>query len=287
VGFVTGAAVRLRFVPAAPDAGVTFVRADLPSRPVIPARPDAVTGTARRTSLGPPDAGVTLIEHVLATLAGHRIDNCLIELDAAEPPGLDGSAYGFSEAVATAGVALQPARRCVWATTEPVVVSHGGATIGLHPPHSGTGLGLTASYILDYGPRAAIPRQAVTTAVTPATFARELAGCRTFLLDHEADALRQQGIGRHLTASQLLVFGPKGPIDNRLRYADEPARHKVLDLIGDLSLCGFDVVGHVVAYRSGHALNVALAAALVAKAVTRDEAVIAPCVPMLARRRAA
>ena len=95
--------------------------------------------------------------------------------------------------------------------------------------------------------------------MTPDGFAREVAGCRTFLLEQEAAALRAQGIGRHLTPTDVLVFGPRGPIDNRLRSADEPARHKVLDLVGDLSLCGFDLAGHVVAYRSGHALNVELA----------------------------
>ncbi len=145
-------------------------------------------------------------------------------------------------------------------------MSQGGATIALHPPTLGDGISLRASYILDYGLRAPIPRQSHTLTVSPEAFAREVAGCRTFLLEEEAIALREQGIGRHLTAAQLLVFGARGPIDNALRYADEPARHKVLDLIGDLSLCGFDLVGHVVAYRSGHSLNVELARALVAKA---------------------
>ncbi len=95
VGFVTAAMVRLRFHPAPPDTGVVFVRADLPGRPATLARADRVTGTNRRTTLGPPDAGVTLAEHVLATLAGLRVDNCVVELDGPEPPGLDGSAYGF------------------------------------------------------------------------------------------------------------------------------------------------------------------------------------------------
>jgi UDP-3-O-acyl-N-acetylglucosamine deacetylase len=98
--------------------------------------------------------------------------------------------------------------------------------------------------------------------VTSNTFTHEISGCRTFLLEHEAHALRSQGIGTHLTAAELLVFGTHGPIDNRLRFGNEPARHKTLDLIGDLALCGFDLAGHVVAYRSGHALNVALAKTL-------------------------
>ncbi|OWK43430.1 UDP-3-O-acyl-N-acetylglucosamine deacetylase [Fimbriiglobus ruber] len=266
VGFVAGARVRLRFRPAPPDTGIVFVRTDLLSRPTTLARVDRVTGTNRRTTLGSPDTGVTLVEHVLAALSGLRIDNCVIELDTAEPPGLDGSSFGFLEALNGAGTVLQPARRAVWAVSEPLVVSHGGATIALHPVDPVDGPVLRASYLLDYGPRADIPRQAYTTVVTPDTFARELAGCRTFVLEKEADALRAQGVGNHLTMSELLVFGPKGPIDNTLRYADEPARHKVLDLIGDLALCGFDLVGHVVAYRSGHALNVSLAHALVARA---------------------
>lgn len=288
VGFVTGANVRLRFSPAPPDTGLVFVRTDLPGRPATPAVADSVTGTNRRTTLGPPDTGVTLVEHVLAALSGLRIDNCIIELDAAEPPGLDGSAYGFVEALSAVGTTLQAARRAVWATTEPVLVSHGGATIGLHPPLPGAGLTLTTSYILDYGPSSPIPRQAVTVAITPDTFGRELAGCRTFLLEQEAEHLRAQGIGRHLTAADVLVFGPKGVIDNRLRYADEPARHKVLDLVGDLSLCGCDLVGHVVAYRSGHALNAALAHALAARAATVPVAdVLVPTRVPLPRRRAA
>lgn len=282
VGFVTGVTVRLRFHPAAPDTGLVFVRSDLPSKPRTPARPDRVTNTNRRTTLGSPDSGVTLAEHALAALAGLRIDNCLIELDGPEPPGLDGSAAGFVEALTSAGVVLQAARRAVWGVTEPVVVTHGSATIALHPPAEG--LHLRASYLLDYGLRAPIPRQAFTTPVSPEAFARDVAASRTFLLESEALALRQQGIGTHLTAAQLLVFGPRGPIENRLRHADEPARHKVLDLIGDLSLCGFDLAGHLVAYRSGHSLNVALAAALVAAAAKADAA---PAPPRTARRRVA
>ena len=290
VGFITGARSRLRFLPAAPDTGVAFVRTDLPNRPTFAARPDKVTDTNRRTTLGPAESGVTLVEHALAALAGLRIDNCIIELDAPEPPGLDGSSAGFTDALVAAGAALQPARRAIWSVTQPVVVTQNGATIGLHPP-TATNHGLTASYILDYGPRSPIARQSFTTDLTPESFAREIAGCRTFLLEEEARALRAQGIGQHLTHNQLLVFGPRGPIENRLRFADEPSRHKVLDLVGDLALCGFDLVGHVVAYRSGHALNVALASALANRVstVVTDEVRVAP-VPRVAfpvRRRAA
>jgi UDP-3-O-acyl N-acetylglucosamine deacetylase len=285
VGFITGSHVRLRFSPAPPDAGIVFVRTDLPGRPATPARADRVTNTNRRTTLGAPETGVTLVEHVLATLAGLRIDNCVVELDGPEPPGLDGSARGFVDAVSAAGSVLQPAQRPVWAVDEPMIVSHGGATIALHPPAAEPGL--RASYILDYGLHAPIPRQSHTLAVAPEAFTREVAGCRTFLLEQEAHALRAQGIGQHLTAAEVLVFGPRGPIDNELRYADEPARHKVLDLVGDLALCGFDLAGHLVAYRSGHLLNVALANALVVRAETVGAEPVRTTRAAAARRRQA
>ena len=291
VGIVTGSRVRLRFLPAPENTGLVFVRTDLPYRPMTPALADRVTGTDRRTTLGTAETGVTLVEHVLAALAGLRIDNCRVELDAAEPPGLDGSAAGFVAALQSAGTRLQPARRPTYAPTEPIVLSQGGATIAVYPIDAPTGC--RVSYTLDYGPHSPIERQTFTTPVTPGAFARQVAHCRTFLLEHEAVALRRQGVGRHLTASELLVFGPRGPIDNALRHADEPARHKVLDLIGDLALCGVDVSGHIVAYRSGHALNVALAQAIqgrVARADSRDEAapdtegVILPARGFLPRR---
>ena len=260
VGFVGGGRVRAVFRPAPPDTGVVFRRSDRPGSPPVPARVAEVSGTRRRTTLGNPSAGVTLVEHLLAALAGLRIDNCLVDLDGPEPPGLDGSAAGFVAALSAAGETLQPARRAVRAAARPVVVSAGGATLALHPADRP---GLRVSYALDYGPHAPIPRQAYTADITPGIVAAEVAPCRTFLTEPEADALRAQGVGRHLTHADLLVFGPRGPVGNRLRFADEPARHKVLDLIGDLALCGFDLAGHLVAYRSGHALNAELARLLV------------------------
>ncbi len=260
VGFVVGRRVTARFLPAPADTGLAFRRTDLPNAPLIPATAANVTGTERRTSLGPPDAGVTLVEHALAALAGLRVDNCVVELDGPEPPGLDGSAVGFVAALASAGAVLQTARRPVWAVTEPCVVTVGGATVAFHPSDRD---GLMVSYRLDYGPGAPIPPQAHTLEVTPENFVREVASCRTFLTEAEAHTLRTAGVGRHLTPADVLVFGRRGPVGNRLRFADEPARHKVLDLVGDLALCGFDLAGHVVAYRSGHGLNVRLATELV------------------------
>jgi UDP-3-O-[3-hydroxymyristoyl] N-acetylglucosamine deacetylase len=258
VGFLTGATVRLRFVPAPAGTGIVFVRTDLRPATPIAARVENVTGTQRRTTLGRPPNVVGLVEHVLAALAGLRIDNCVIQLNAPEPPGLDGSARGFVDMLRGAGTVLQAARRAVWTVEAPLLVKRQGATLKLYPgDHQ-----LKISYLVEYGLGSPIGRQMYTQIITPESFANEVAGCRTFILESEAAELRRQGLGARTTAADLLVFGRNGPIDNRLRYADEPARHKVLDLLGDLSLFGHDLRGHVVAYRSGHPLNVELAGVL-------------------------
>jgi UDP-3-O-[3-hydroxymyristoyl] N-acetylglucosamine deacetylase len=254
-GLLTGAAIHLRFLPAPPATGLVFVRTDLRPPVFVPAQVGLVTGTQRRTTLGQAPAQIALVEHVLASLAGMRIDNCYIELDAVEPPGLDGSARGFVEALQAAGIVLQTARRATWTVDAPVVVSSGGATLALHPSAEPR---LRISYLLDYGLGSPISKQSHTAVLTPASFAADLADARTFVLECEALELRRQGIGTRTTAADLLVIGPHGPIDNKLRYADELARHKVLDIVGDLALFGHDLCGHVVAYRSGHPLNVEL-----------------------------
>ena len=263
VGFITGDRVRVRFCPAPANSGIVFRRTDRPDSPAVPAHTSQVAGTDRRTTLGPADAGVTLTEHLLAAFAGLRIDNCLIELEGNEPPGLDGSAADFVNHLRKAGAVLQAAQRPIWAVDRPRIASTTGATIALHPAD---GLALRASYILDYGFGSPIPRQIYTLEVTPENFGAEVASSRTFAMEAEARAMKAMGIAPHLTEADVLVFGKGGLINNRLRSADEPARHKVLDMLGDLALCGFDLAGHLVAYRSGHALNVELARRLVADA---------------------
>lgn len=259
IGFLTGATVRIRFLPAAPDTGIVFVRTDLKPAVRIPARLENVTGTARRTTLGQAPIQVSLVEHVLAALAGLRIDNCIVELNAPEPPGLDGSARGFVAALRKSGTILQAAVRPICSVAEAVVVEAGGASLALHPAASDE---FKISFILDYGSPSPIGRQAHTQIITPEGFANDLADCRTYVLDREAHELRRQGFGERLTTADLLVIGPHGPIGNRYRHANELVRHKILDVVGDLALLGHDLCGHLVAYRSGHALNVELARTL-------------------------
>lgn len=254
-GYITGKHVRLRFRPAPAATGIVFVRTDLGPNACVAARIENVTGTARRTTLGNPPVHVGLVEHVLAALAGMRIDNCYVELDAPEPPGLDGSARPFVDALVRADIVLQNESRAVWTTCEPFVFRNNDATIALHPTDADD---LRVSYLLDYGAESPISWQIATQTITPGNFMADVAPCRTFITEDEARVLRDQGLGSRTTVTDLLVFGPHGPIQNRTRFANEPARHKILDILGDLSLIGCDLRGHLVGYRSGHPHNVEL-----------------------------
>jgi len=258
-GLLSGRHVQLRFRPAPPHTGHVFVRTDLPAPAIIPARPALVTDTHRRTTLGLLPHGVTLVEHVLSALNGLKIDNCYIELDGPEPPGLDGSSWSFTEVLQSAGMITQRAHRSVWTVAEPVTVQKGAASIALHPSDHDE---LRISYLLDYGQDSPIDRQKHTQVVTPDSYVRDIAPCRTFLLETEAIELHRTGVGLHLTSADVLVFGPKGVMDNVPRFPNEPARHKVLDILGDIALFGRDLRGHIVACRSGHPLNAELVKAL-------------------------
>lgn len=257
IGFFHGADVTVRFHPAEPDAGIVFRRVDLPDAPAIPARLDAVVPSQRRTTIRRGEASVEMIEHVMAALAGLQVDNAVVEIDAGECPGCDGSSHRFVEAIDEAGVVEQDRIRPSLVVEESMSIREGDAVLAVHPP--GPAGGLTLSYHLDYGRGAPIPAQSYCVGLSAESFRTELAASRTFLLEAEAAALRAAGIGVRATEADLLLFGRDGVIGNSLRFPDECARHKVLDMVGDLALLGVDLHGFVVAYRSGHQTNAALA----------------------------
>jgi len=277
IGFLTGVDVALRFLPAGADAGITFVRTDLPDRPRVAAQVGNVVPRQRRTTLQAGPATVEMVEHVMAALSGLNIDNCSVEIDAGETPGCDGSSQAFVSALTEAGFVEQDRPRDSLTIDRPITVRDGEATLTAHPGDAGR---LVLSYNLDYARHPAIGRQSLFLEVAPDTFERELAPSRTFLLEAEALALRQAGMGARTTEADLLIFGANGPIGNQLRFPDECVRHKILDLVGDLALFPLDLTGHVVAHRSGHQLNAALVRKLVqtaerqrnARPVSRDGA---------------
>lgn len=267
-GYFSGHDVRVEFRPAAPGAGISFVRRDL-GRPIaVPACASLRIDVPRRTTLELGGVRVEMVEHALAALAGLQIDNCEVWVDAPEMPGCDGSALAFVEAIDTVGIAEQDARVRRLVVERTVRVGEGDAWIEARPPR---GAGLSISFELDYGQHTAIGRQSYALDVTPESFRAQLAPCRTFLLEQAARAMIEQGIGLRVRPQDLLIFGPDGPIDNPLRFPDECVRHKVLDVLGDLSLTGSEVVGHIVACRSGHRLHAELAQRLVEQAAETNE----------------
>jgi UDP-3-O-[3-hydroxymyristoyl] N-acetylglucosamine deacetylase/3-hydroxyacyl-[acyl-carrier-protein] dehydratase len=213
-----------------------------------------------------------MVEHVLAAVSGLQVDNCLIEIDAAETPGCDGSSLAFVEAIQEAGIVAQDRARESLAVDRPISVRDGLSTLTALPSD---GEKLTLAYNLDYGRHTPIGSQSFYLDISPESFREDLAPCRTFLMAAEAEALRQAGIGSRTTPADLLIFGPEGPIDNTLRFPEECARHKMLDMLGDLALLGKDLAGHVVAYRSGHQHN----AELVRKLLEAIEEQAKPCAP--------
>ncbi len=267
-GYFSGRDIRVEFWPAAEHAGITFVRHDIGAAARVPASAALRIDQPRRTTLELNGIRVEMVEHVLAALAGLRVDNCEVWVDAAEMPGCDGSSRAFVEAIDAAGVAEQrgPVRQIV--VGQPVRVGNDEAWIEAQPPRSA---GLSVSFELDYGEQKAIGRQLFALDVTPDSFRRELAGCRTFIPQEVAQSILSQGIGKRVTPGDLLIFGPNGPIDNALRFPDECVRHKLLDVIGDLALTGCEVIGHVVAYRSGHQLHAELARRLMEQVQVMDQ----------------
>lgn len=259
--------MRVEFRPAEADTGVVFVRSDLERPCLIPARVENRVEIPRRTTLNAHGATVEMVEHIMAGLAGQCIDNCQVWVNRAEMPGCDGSSQPFVDALARAGRVRQPVARPVRVITETIGISDSNCWVEAQPSSQP---GLSIEYTLDYGP-GPIGCQTYELDVSPRAFRDQLAPARTFLLQAEAEWLQNQGLGRRVTCHDLLVFGPDGPIDNPLRFADECVRHKTLDMIGDLALAGCDIWGRIVGYRSGHRLNSQLVGQILAQCPTRGE----------------
>jgi UDP-3-O-acyl N-acetylglucosamine deacetylase len=267
MGYWSGRDIRVEFRPAPADSGIVFVRSDLPYCPRIPATVANRVEMPRRTAIRSGDASVEMVEHIMAALAGMRIDNCEIWVDEAEMPGCDGSALPFVAALQEARIVEQDAPRRVVTIREPLRLGTEECWIEVWPGAPGK---TVIQYDLDYGSGNAIGRQSLEILLSPRFFCVNLAPSRTFILEREAAALQDRGLGLRTTFQDLLIFDANGPIGNRLRFPDECVRHKILDMIGDLALAGCDIAGRLVAYRSGHRLNAELVRAIVAPHSARD-----------------
>ena len=255
-GLHTGATVSLRLAPADAGAGVVFHRTDVPDAPSVRAVVDQVSGTDRRTTLGPSPHAIETVEHVLAAIAAHQIDDVLIELDGPEPPAGDGSPAIYHDAIVEAGGREQAGAPAVLAPQTPLTVRDGDSAYLVGP---GPGLRLTVT--IEW-PHALIGRQSGCFDIDGDTFGRELARARTFGFAAEREALAAKGLARGATPSNVVILTEDGVTDTGLRWPDEFVRHKTVDLLGDLALCGARLQADIVAFRPSHAGNVALARAL-------------------------
>lgn len=257
-GLFSGVEARLAFRPAEAGRGVVFQRTDLPGAPKVPARLEcAADDPLRVTALQKGEARVRMVEHVLAAAFGLGVDNLVIEASAEEMPAGDGSAKTFVEMTRSAGIVEQADAIEVEALPFAVQAGEPGRLIQAAPCAEG----LRVSYTLDYGDRF-LGTQAVSFLLDEDTFADEVAPARTFVLRPEVEGFLSMGLGGGATPENLVVVEENGGAGGELRFPDECARHKVLDILGDLSLAGRPFAAHVRASRSGHAQNLELAAAL-------------------------
>lgn len=248
--------------PGDPDTGFVF-EAGGKRATVDPRRAD---GARHRTILDVEGQEIHTVEHLLAALYGMGVDNALIAVEGGEVPGLDGSASSFSEAVAEVGLVEQDAERKVLNLQEPVAVAYKGSSVTAFPSTDGQ---FRVTYVLDY-PESPLAQGTAELVIDAETVRQELAPCRTFVMKEHAQALLEAGLGQGANTENTLVLDGATVVDNELRFADECARHKVLDVVGDLATVGRRLAAHVVAYKSGHALNLELAQAL-ARAALKQE----------------
>jgi UDP-3-O-acyl N-acetylglucosamine deacetylase len=253
VGLHTGAEASLSLLPAAPDSGLVFVTE---TGVQIPAIADSVVSTERATALGLGDSQVRAVEHVLAALYGMGIDNARLELEGPEVPACDGSAKEWVLLLREAGRRRLARPRRTTSLPAAVWAGEGGGWAMALPARAG----LSLAVAVDFSDTVA-GRQAIWLPSAPRRFAAELAPARTFAFEHELEQLRAAGLARGGAAGNAFTVGREA-YSGPLRFPDEVVRHKALDLMGDLALCGHRLGAQVVAVRPGHRTNVALAKAI-------------------------
>jgi UDP-3-O-[3-hydroxymyristoyl] N-acetylglucosamine deacetylase len=256
IGLHTGKKVMMALKPALIDAGVIFKRMDLGGAE-IKAVAANTAATSYATTLCENGASAKTVEHLLAALAGLGIDNVSIELDAEEVPVMDGSAAPFVRLIANAGTLTQERPRPMLKITKPVLVREGNKQIAIWPSDRPS-----ISYFIDFN-HPLLKEQSLHFPVSEEGFLREIADARTFGFMSDVQTLWAHGLAMGGSMDNAVILGEETVLNKEgLRHQDEFVRHKILDLIGDLSLAGMPILGHVVAHKSGHGLNTRMASKL-------------------------
>ncbi len=249
VGLHSGNQVTMTFLPAVPNTGIRFRRVDLEGRPEIEARVENVIENNRSTTLAKGNTRIHTVEHVLATFSGYGIDNAIIELDANEPPIADGSAREYCKLIQQAGIVPQDDRREPYTVSAPIELEMGETLMTLFPDESFK-ISCTSA---DKQGRFT---QFCSIELSPKTWERDLAHARTFCFYEEIEYLIKNGLIKGGSLENAVVIRDDAVLTTEpLRYPDEFVRHKVLDILGDLSLLGRPLHGHLIAVKPGHAAN--------------------------------
>ncbi|HEY0369825.1 MAG TPA: bifunctional UDP-3-O-[3-hydroxymyristoyl] N-acetylglucosamine deacetylase/3-hydroxyacyl-ACP dehydratase [Chthoniobacterales bacterium] len=258
VSLHTGEKVTLRLQAAPADHGIKFKRTDLRDEPTIDAKIENLKTVERATTIGEGAMRVHTVEHVLSALTGMGVDNALIEMNANEPPIGDGSARPYVELIKKAGVAPQEARRRTFVVREPIHIETKGGSVLVVLPDEKFRISCTQA-----GPDGRWA-QFFATEITPAIYEREIAPARTFVFYEDVEPLIEKNLIKGGSLENAIVIRGEAVLSKEpLRFADEFVRHKILDIVGDLALCGSRIQGHVVAVKPGHGPNAELARALV------------------------
>ena len=256
VGLHHGVSVNIKIRPAPAGTGIVFLRTDLRNFP-LPASWQHVARVSYATSLMRQGVLISTTEHLLSVLYSSGINNCWIDIDNLEVPILDGSGMPFVKLLREAGIVQQKRRRRYLRVRKSVTHVHGDKRITLLPADN------FSLHCDIYFPHHLVGRQTMEIDLTPENYASEIAPARTFGFEHELDAMRDMGLIRGATLDNAVCFTPDKVLNiGGLRFPDEPCRHKILDLIGDLALIGRPLLGRVIAERAGHAMHAALVSRL-------------------------
>ncbi|MGV7224493.1 MAG: UDP-3-O-acyl-N-acetylglucosamine deacetylase [Nitrospinales bacterium] len=250
IGLHSGKKVNLVLKPAPINHGIKFIRKDLPDNPTIPARFNCVVDTSLATVIGLHGAIVSTIEHLMACFAGLSIDNAIVELDSYEVPVMDGSAGPFTRMILKAGIREQRAERHFFVLKKPIELEQDGKFVGVYPD---TTFKITCNIKFEHH---LIREQSYSIEVLDHIFEREISSARTFGFLHEVEYMKLYGLARGGSLDNAVVIDKSSILNEEgLRYQDEFVRHKLLDCIGDFSLLGMPIIGHIVTNKSGHAFN--------------------------------
>lgn len=249
-GVHSGKAVKLTIKPAPPNFGIKFRRVDLPGRPLISSHFNRVVDTSLATVIGEDGFIVSTIEHLMATFAGLSIDNAIAELDEYEVPIMDGSAGVFTDAIRAAGIIEQDAPRLYFVIESPIELKKEGKAVCVYPSVTPV---ISCTIKFDHP---AIDEMRYTIELSEDRFAEEISRARTFGFYREIEYLKFYGLAQGGSLDNAVVIDENGVMnEDGLRYPDEFVRHKILDSIGDFSLLGMPILGHIELYKSGHNFN--------------------------------